>query len=119
MAVYESEREAYQCQLQAHLAQKRNRRTAVSTQASAEGTGWDGGIPAPPVCTRYLINEATIETVHVILKENPQGGAVPAERAERVAGRGSRRTNPLGGAEARQAVERSTTCLSRAARCSI
>jgi len=73
MAVYESEREAYQCQLQAHLAQKRSRRTAVSIQASAEGTGWDGGIPAPPVCTRYLVNEATIETVHVILKENPQG----------------------------------------------
>jgi putative DNA primase/helicase len=73
MAVYESEREAYQRQLQAHLAQKRNHRAAVSTREAAEGTGWDGGMPTPPVCTRYLVNEATIEGVHVILKENPQG----------------------------------------------
>jgi hypothetical protein len=30
-------------------------------------------MPSPPVCTHYLVNEATIEGVHLILKENPQG----------------------------------------------
>ncbi len=61
MAVYESERDAYQRQLQQYRAPRRIRRP---TEAEA---------PPPPVCTRYLVNEATVEKVHVILKENPQG----------------------------------------------
>jgi uncharacterized protein DUF3987 len=73
MAVYESERDAYQRHLLTYPAQKRNSRAAASTQEAEAGTGWDGGPPAPPICTRYLVNEATIEKVHVILKENPQG----------------------------------------------
>ena len=39
----------------------------------AEYVTWDAETLTPPVCTRYLVNEATIEKVHVILKENPQG----------------------------------------------
>ena len=39
----------------------------------AECVTWDAETLTPPVCTRYLVNEATIEKVHVILKENPQG----------------------------------------------
>ncbi len=73
MAVYESERDAYQHQLEIDLAHKRNRRAVASSPESDGRNGWDGDAPAPPVCTRYLVNEATIEKVHLILKENPQG----------------------------------------------
>ena len=74
MAVYESEREAYRRQLRQY-AQKRSRRatTAAALHDSQDGAAWDGEASTPPVCTRYLVNEATIEKVHVILKENPQG----------------------------------------------
>ena len=65
MTVYESEQDAYQRQLQQYAAQKRNRRLG--------SIAWDGEIPRPPVCTRYLVNEATIEKLHLILQENPQG----------------------------------------------
>jgi hypothetical protein len=33
----------------------------------------DGQVLRIPVCARYLVNEATIEKVRVILKEDPQG----------------------------------------------
>ena len=56
MTVYESEMDAYQCQLQQQPV-----------------TPWDAETLTPPVCSRYLVNEATVEKVHVILKENPQG----------------------------------------------
>jgi putative DNA primase/helicase len=64
MTVYASERDVYQRQLQQY-AQKRSRRCTTTT--------WDAETPTSPVCTRYLINEATIEKVHMILQENPQG----------------------------------------------
>jgi hypothetical protein len=72
MAIYESERDAYQGQLQ---SEKRNRklRTAVAAHDSSGYAAADGQVLPMPVCTRYLVNEATIEKVHVILKENPQG----------------------------------------------
>jgi uncharacterized protein DUF3987 len=75
MAVYESEREAYQRQLQQYPARKRSRSPAIAATAHdyQECVAWDAETPTPPVCTRYLVNEATIEKVHVILKENPQG----------------------------------------------
>ncbi len=75
MAVYESERDAYQHQLQTHVAQRRKRRPAAAAPVHdhEKGAAWDAETPTPPVCTRYLVNEATIEKVHVILKENPQG----------------------------------------------
>jgi hypothetical protein len=38
-----------------------------------ECTPWDAETLTPPVCSRYLVNEATVEKVHVILKENPHG----------------------------------------------
>jgi Protein of unknown function (DUF3987) len=75
MTIYESERDAYQCHLQTSSAHQRNRRAmtaAVTRDQPACGT-WDVETPPPPVCTRYLVNEATIEKVHVILKENPHG----------------------------------------------
>ena len=64
MTVYESEKDAYQRQLQQYAARKRNRLTTAT---------WDGETPVPPMCTRYLVNEATIEKLHLILQENPQG----------------------------------------------
>jgi Protein of unknown function (DUF3987) len=75
MAVYESEREAYQRQLRHYPARKRRRRatTAGALHNYHDGAAWDAEALTPPVCTRYLVNEATIEKVHVILKENPQG----------------------------------------------
>jgi putative DNA primase/helicase len=75
MTVYESERDAYQHQLQKYHAQKRSRRptTATAIHDNEKYAAWDAETPPPPVCTRYLVNEATIEKVHVILKENPQG----------------------------------------------
>jgi Protein of unknown function (DUF3987) len=75
MAVYESERDAYQHHLQQYPARKRSRRPTTATAAHDHGecAAWDAETPTPPVCTRYLVNEATIERVHVILKENPQG----------------------------------------------
>jgi hypothetical protein len=75
MAVYESERDAYQHELQTHVAQRRSRRptTATVTHDREECAAWDAETPTRPLCTRYLVNEATIEKVHVILKENPQG----------------------------------------------
>jgi hypothetical protein len=75
MTVYESEKDAYQRQLQQHAALKRSRRpTAAATVHDCEkGSVWDAETPTLPVCTRYLVNEATVEKVHMILKENPQG----------------------------------------------
>jgi len=75
MTVYESERDAYQHQLEKYHTQKRSRRptTASATHDYEKCAAWDAETPTPPVCTRYLVNEATIEKVHVILKENPQG----------------------------------------------
>src|SRR6266852_6491624 len=75
MTVYESERDAYQHHLQQYPARKRSRRPTTATAAHDHGecAAWDAETPTPPVCTRYLVNEATIEKVHVILKENPQG----------------------------------------------
>jgi hypothetical protein len=75
MTVYESERDAYQHQLRKYSAQKRSRRptTTTATHDYEERAAWDAETPTPPVCTRYLVNEATVEKVHVILKENPQG----------------------------------------------
>ena len=74
MTVYESERDAYQRQLQKDVVQKRMRRsTTTAAREHEDGGAWDGEPSPPPVCTRYLVNEATVEKVHVILKENPQG----------------------------------------------
>ena len=75
MAVYESERDAYQRQLQKYPTQKRSRRPRTATVAEdcEERAAWDAEPPTPPVCTRYLVNEASIEKLHLILKENPQG----------------------------------------------
>jgi len=75
MTVYESEMEAYQRQLQQQRVQKRIRRRMIAATAPdhQECAPWDAETLTPPVCTRYLVNEATIEKVHVILKENPHG----------------------------------------------
>jgi len=75
MTVYESEMDTYQRQLQQQPVQKRLRRRMIAAPAPGhqESASWDAETLTPPVCTRYLINEATIEKVHVILKENPQG----------------------------------------------
>src|SRR6266851_4000176 len=75
MTVYESEMDAYQRQLQQQPVQKRigRRMIAATIPDHKECVSWDAETPTPPVCTRYLDNEATIEKVHVILKENPQG----------------------------------------------
>jgi putative DNA primase/helicase len=75
MTVYESEKDAYQRQLQQYAALKRRRRptAAATVQDCEKGSVWDAETPTLPVCTRYLVNEATIEKVHVILKENPHG----------------------------------------------
>jgi hypothetical protein len=75
MTVYESERDAYQRQLQQQAVPKRIRRRMITATAPdhRECAAWDAETPTPPVCTRYLVNEATIEKVHMILKENPGG----------------------------------------------
>jgi Protein of unknown function (DUF3987) len=75
MTIYESEMDAYQHHLQTHVARRRSRRTttAATVHDHKKCAPWDAETPTPPVCTRYLVNEATIEKVHVILKENPQG----------------------------------------------
>ena len=73
LTVYECEREAYQCQLQKEAAQKRMRRVSRAVATQEEGACWEPQPPPSPVCTRYVINEATIEKLQVILKENPQG----------------------------------------------
>jgi hypothetical protein len=74
MTVYESEKDLHQRQLEKHPAPKRmGRSTTASFREPEDGGRWDVEPPPPPVCTRYLVNEATIEKVHVILKENPQG----------------------------------------------
>jgi putative DNA primase/helicase len=73
IAIYESERETYQRLLQAHRLVRRNGRTRIRADEFEGLSGAEPGPPTPPVCTRYLINEATIERVHLVLKENPQG----------------------------------------------
>ena len=75
MTVYDSEKDAYQRELQKHVAQRRSRRpmTATVTHDHEECATWDAETPTPPVCTRYLVNETTIEKMHVILKENSPG----------------------------------------------
>lgn len=73
MAIYESETDTYERQLLTYSKQKRNSRTVVATDDREGEIDWNPGPPAPPVCTRYVVNEATIEKLHVILKENPHG----------------------------------------------
>src|SRR5579863_7105666 len=70
MTVYESETDAYQRHLQQYAAQTRSCRltTAATSHDRAEYAAWDAETPTPPLCTRYLVNEATVEKVHVILK---------------------------------------------------
>jgi putative DNA primase/helicase len=67
MTVYESEMDAYRHQLQNYPARKRSRRptTAATVHDREECACWDVETPTPPVCTRYLLNEATIEKLHV------------------------------------------------------
>lgn len=72
MAIYESERDAYQIQLPSQK-QRRKLRTAAATHDGPRDAIADGQVLPTPVCTRYLVNEATIEKVHMILKENPHG----------------------------------------------
>jgi hypothetical protein len=74
MTVYESEKDLYQRQLAEYSAQKRRRRSTTAAAPDHEDCGvWEVEPPPPPVCTRYLVNEATVEKLHVILQENPQG----------------------------------------------
>ena len=74
MAIYESERDAYQHELERYPAQKRSRRASTAAiHDHQDRAAWKVETLAPPRCTRYLVNEATIEKAHVILKENPQG----------------------------------------------
>ena len=75
MTVYESERDAYQRQRQQQPATETNPKThARGDWVPLPGVhAWDAETLTPPVCSRYLVNEATVEKVHVILKENPQG----------------------------------------------
>jgi hypothetical protein len=73
MAVYESERDAYQHEREKYPVQKRVRRSSTAAVHDHQDcAAWNVETPAPR-CTRYLVNEATIEKMHVILKENPQG----------------------------------------------
>jgi len=75
MAVYESEQDAYQRHQQKYPARKRVRRslTTAASSEQEECPAWDAETLPPPVCTRYVVNDVTLEKVHVILKENPQG----------------------------------------------
>ncbi len=74
LTVYESEKDLHQRQLAKYPAAKRIRRSLTAAAPDhEEGGAWQMEPPPAPVCTRYLVNEATIEKVHVILKENPQG----------------------------------------------
>src|SRR5437879_593933 len=68
MTVYESEMDAYQRQLQQQAVQKRIRRRMIAATApdQQDCAPWDAEALTPPVCSRYLLNEATIEKVHVI-----------------------------------------------------
>src|SRR5207249_4276477 len=63
MAVYESEKDAYQGQRWKYTTQKRMRRHR-SDAATEACTSWEAEAAPPPVCARYLINEGTIEKVH-------------------------------------------------------
>src|SRR4029077_6763500 len=71
----ESEKDAYQRQLQQYAALKRRRRltAAANVHDHEKCAPWDAETPTLPLCTRYLVNEATVEKVHIILQENPQG----------------------------------------------
>src|SRR2546428_843264 len=60
LAVYESERDAYHCQLQKGAAQKRIQRARSAVTTKEESACWQPEAPMP-VCTRYVVNEATIE----------------------------------------------------------
>jgi putative DNA primase/helicase len=59
--------EAYEQEMDGWLARKKK----------AYGTNGDGTFDEPkpekPPCTRYTVNDATIEKLHEILKDNPQG----------------------------------------------
>ncbi len=74
MAVYESERDAYQQELELFRVQKRSRHSATAAVHDHPDCGaWKVETLVPPRCTRYLVHDATIEKLHLILKENPQG----------------------------------------------
>ena len=74
MTVYASEKDLYQRQLAEYSAQKRRRRSTTAAVHDHEDCGiWEVEPPPPPVCNRYLVNEASVEKLHVILQENPQG----------------------------------------------
>src|ERR1700722_9100945 len=74
MTVYESETDLYRRQLENNPVLNRMRRTVTTAvRDHDDGGAWDVEPPPPPVCTRYLVNEATVEKLHVILKENPHG----------------------------------------------
>ena len=50
-----------------------SRRNGVQIIQLSDDKFASGNPGTSPVCTRYLVNEATIEKVHMILQENPQG----------------------------------------------
>ena len=33
----------------------------------------DSEVPQPPLCTRYFVNDASIEKLHLLLRDNPAG----------------------------------------------
>jgi len=63
--------DAHQRQLQQRVVQERIRRRRIAAHVldCQPSAPWDAETLTPPVCTCYLINEATVEKVHLILKE--------------------------------------------------
>ena len=74
MALYESEWDDYQRLMAEHGARKRTRsRTAPSLGRVRSSAELDAETPQEPICTRYLVNDVSVEMLHILLKQNPQG----------------------------------------------
>ena len=74
MTIYESELDEYERQTGDLGARRRVRRAVFAGRHAGEDrVPLDGEIPQAPICTRYIVNEASIEKLHLLLRENPAG----------------------------------------------
>jgi uncharacterized protein DUF3987 len=74
MTIFESELEEYERQTGDFGARKRMRRAVFAGPHGGDhDQPFDGEIPQPPRCTRYIANDASVEKLHLLLRDNPAG----------------------------------------------
>jgi Protein of unknown function (DUF3987) len=74
MAIFESELDEYERLTGDFGARKRVRRAVFAGRDGGDhDQPLDGEIPQPPSCVRYVANDASVEKLHLLLRDNPAG----------------------------------------------